>query len=252
MKSLSPPKSVGRSRIIPRLAVLCFLLLLVGIGAVPSYWTGHWSWAKLPPVANLKQINELGQTGLKLPGWKTLDQKTVTIAEHQWSVQAIERDNSRPVLLLLLPQREHKSQPEVEWVDLYGFGRWKTDSQSKIRFTVETSALTKPAGVSKLTPTPTAEVEARFFRARNQRQTFAVVQWYAWPGGGHPDPSRWFWVDQLAQLRRERVPWVAVCLQIGIDPLGNLEASRPLAESLAKMVQIALMEGSLKTASSDR
>ena len=252
MKSLSPPKSVGRSRIIPKLIVLCFLLLLVGIGAVPGYWTGNWSWAQLLPVANLKKINELRQTGLQLPGWTALGLKAVTIGEHLWSVQALKQDNSRPVLLLLLPQTEHKSQPEVEWVDLYGFGRWKTDSQSKIRFTVETSALAKSAGVSKSTTKAVAEVEANFFRARNQRQTFAVLQWYAWPGGGHPDPGRWFWVDQLAQLRRERVPWVAVCLQIAIDPFSDLEASRHEAESLGKMVQTALMEGAFNKSSSDR
>ena len=99
----------------------------------------------------------------------------------------------------------------------------------------------KSAGTTKPT-TASAKVEARFFRAWTQRRTVAVLQWYAWSGGGNPAPSRWFFADQLAQLRRNRVPWVAVCLQIPIEPLGDIEASRPLAESLGKVVQTALMQ----------
>ena len=249
MKSFSLPKSMGRLRNIPRVAVLCFLLVLIGIAAVPGYLTGKWSWAQLPQVANIKQLRQLPKKGLELPGWKTLEQKTLPIGGHQWSVQAIERDDSKPVLLFLLPQNDHKAQPQVEWMDLNGFEKWRTDSYKKMQFAVEASVLEKQASASKPTTTPAAEVEARFFRAWTQRETRAVLQWYAWPSGGHPAPSRWFWADQFAQLRRERVPWVAVCLQIPIEPLGDIEASRPLAESLSKMVQAALMAGPLARAS---
>ncbi len=251
MKSFNLPKSM-RSGILPRVLVLGFLLILVGVAAVPGYWTGNWSWAELPPVANIKQINALRQTGLELPGWKTLKQKTVLIGSHEWSIQVIKQDNSKPVVLLLLPQSDRvlpqsdrESLPEVEWVDINGFEKWKTDSYTKVRFAVETSPLKKTALASKPTKKTAAEVEARFFRAWNQRQTLAVLQWYAWPEGGHPAPSRWFWLDQLAQLRRERVPWVAVCLQIPMEPLGDLEASRPLAKSLGNLVQTTLMAGPL-------
>jgi cyanoexosortase B-associated protein len=240
MKSLDLPKSM-RSRNFPRLVVLGFLLILVGVGAVPGYWSGNWPWAERPPVANIKQINALRQTGLKFPGWQTLKQKTVKIGPHDWSIQVIKQDNSKPVVVLLHPQSDRESVPEVEWVDINGFEKWKTDSYTKLRFAVETSSLKKPALASKPTKKTAAEVEARLFRAWNQRQTLAVVQWYAWPEGGHPAPSRWFWLDQLAQLRRSRVPWVAVCLQIPMEPLGDLEASRPSAQSLGKMVQTALM-----------
>lgn len=238
-----------RSRFIPRIAVLCFLLILVVVGAVPGYLTGNWLWLQPPRVTNLKQLKTIRQSGLELPGWKTLRQKTATIGGHKWSIQEIEPDNAEPVRLLLLPQSDHKSQPQVEWVDINGFEQWQTDSFSKIHFVVETSRLEKPTGASKPT-TPDAKVEASFFRAWNRQRTMAVLQWYAWFGGGNPAPSRWFWVDQLAQLRRKRVPWVAVCLQIPIEPLGDIEASRQAAQSLAKMVQSALMAEPLAEASS--
>ena len=240
MKSFSLPKSLGFASI-PKLVVLIFLLVLAGIGAVPGYWTGNWSWATLPQVTNLNEIRELRQTGLELPGWKTVEQKTVVIGGHQWSVQQIKQDNSKPIGLLLLPQSDHKSQPQVEWVDIDGLVKWKTDSYTKLQFEVEKSVSDKSAGTTKPT-TASAKVEARFFRAWTQRRTVAVLQWYAWSGGGNPAPSRWFFADQLAQLRRNRVPWVAVCLQIPIEPLGDIEASRPLAESLGKVLQTALMQ----------
>jgi cyanoexosortase B-associated protein len=82
-------------------------------------------------------------------------------------------------------------------------------------------------------------VKARFFRAWNQ-QTFAVVQWYAFNNGGHFSPANWFWQDQLAQLSDRRVPWVAVCLKIPIEPLGELKDAQSVAESLAKTVQTQL------------
>jgi cyanoexosortase B-associated protein len=89
MKSITI-KSV-RSPFILRFAVLIFLLVLAGIGAVPGYWTGNWSWATLPQVTNLNEVRELRQTGLELPGWKTVGQKTVVIGGHQWSVQQINK-----------------------------------------------------------------------------------------------------------------------------------------------------------------
>ena len=250
MKSFSLPKSL-QVRSIAKVAVVVFLLLLVGIGAVPGYLTGHWSWAKVPPVTNLKQLKELRQTGLELPGWKTLDHKTELVGGHKWSIQEIGRDNPKPVRLLLLPQNDHKDQPEIEWVDINEFEHWQTDSYKKMKFAVESSVSPTLTGAS-IPVTPAAEVEARFFRAWNQRQTVAVLQWYAWGKGGNPAPSRWFWVDQFAQWRRSRVPWVAVCLQLPIEPLGDIEVARPLAESLGKMVQATLMAGPLGRASSAR
>lgn len=260
IKLLSLPESVA-SRLLPKVAVLVLLLVLVILGAVPSYWTGNWSWKEPPPVANLKQLRTLRETGLNLPGWRTVEQNLQTLGGHKWSVQTLERDK-RSLRLLLLPQGNNKSQPQVEWVDINGFEQWKTDSYSTIQFAPSTPS----SNAIALRPRY-ANAQARFFRAyprpdlspkalgslsEEQRQTRAVLQWYAWSEGGHPAPSQWFVRDRLAQLRRSRVPWVAVCLQISIEPLGDIEDARPLAESLAKMVQTALMADPLARASSAR
>jgi cyanoexosortase B-associated protein len=231
--SMSMPKSIGRFPA-SRLILVVFLGMLVIIGAVPSYLQGNWSWAQPPEVKNLSEIRSIRSVGLDVPGIETLEQQEIQVGGHKWSAQEIAPKNSKPVLLLLLPQRDHKAQPEVEWLDINGFEQWKTDSYRQLRFQV-------PPGKGA----NSASVNARFFRAWNQRQTFAVVQWYATPHGGTAVPSRWFWADQLAQLRRRRVPWVAVSLKIPMEPLGDLEASQPLAQSLGESVQTALMSGPL-------
>ena len=245
MKSFSLPSLMTKWRIVSRIAVVGFLLILVGFGAVPGYWTGSWPWAKLPPVTNLKQLKALRNEGLEIPGWQTIEQATLNIGGNKWSFQAIQQDNQKPVYLLLLPQNGPKSQPQVEWADINSFfqsyaktqenGEWQTDSYTKLRFTTD---------ISEGTTTSVTQVTARLFRAWNGQKTFAMVQWYAWPEGGHSVPSRWFWLDQVAQLHRRRVPWVAVCLRIPIKPLGKIEESKPLATSLGKLIQSALMSGS--------
>jgi len=243
MKSSSLLQSITKWRILSRIAVVGFLLALVAFGALPGYWTGNWPWSKLPPVTNLKQIKAIRNQGLEIPGWQTLEQAIVSIGGNKWSFQRIQQDNQKPLLLLLLPQNGPKSQPQVEWADINGFfqtyartqtnGKWQTDSYTKLLFTAETSTPT----------TSVAQVKARLFRAWNGQQTFAMVQWYASPEGGYSVPSHWFWSDQFAQLHRKRVPWVAVCLQIPIKPLGNIEEYQPLAESLGKLIQSTLMAG---------
>ncbi|NEP58144.1 MAG: cyanoexosortase B system-associated protein [Symploca sp. SIO2G7] len=243
MKSFSLPQSMTKWRIFSRIAVVGFLLALVALGAVPGYWTGNWPWAKLPPVTNLKQIKAIRNQGLEIPGWQILEQATLSIGGNKWFFQRIKQDNQKPVLLLLLPQNGPKSQPQVEWADINGFfqtltktqanGKWQTDSYTKLLFTAATSEPTTSA----------AQVRARLFRAWNGQQTFAMVQWYASPERGYSAPSHWFWSDQLAQLHRRRVPWVAVCLQIPIEPLGDIEEFKPLAESLGQLIQSTLMAG---------
>ncbi len=255
MKSFSLPPSF-RLGLAVRLAVACLLFVLLSLAALPSYWTGNWQWAQLPPVENLKQIRQLRDAGLEIPGWQTLEQQTLRLGGHKWSVQTLEGDYPKPVTLLLLPQTGSKSQPQVEWVDIDGYmrqrfiqqgQRWQTDSHTQLSFTVEPALVDELKGASAASAS-TAKVEARFLRAWTQQQTFAMVQWYAQPEGGHPAPSRWFWLDRLAQLRRERVPWVAVCLQIPTEPLGELDASQSIAESLSQKVQAALMADPLAKA----
>ncbi len=241
MKSVSLPKLIHRSSL-SKVIVLCFLLLVIVLGAIPSYITGKWQWTHPPKVTNLHNLRNLREKGITLPGWQTVEQQIGQIGGHKWSMQQLQGNSEKLVTLLLFPQNGDKDQPEIEWVDIDGAMGWQTDSDKNLNFQVEQALV---PGTSKLQIPQIAVVEARFFRAWKQlpnlAQTFAVVQWYAWSGGGNPAPSQWFWADQVAQWQRRRLPWVAVCLQIPIEPLGDIEKSRLIVESLAQKVQKALM-----------
>lgn len=239
------PKKLQRFQF-SKVVLLSFLVGLMAIGAVPSYLTGRWSWANPPRVTNLKQLKNIRQAGLALPGWQTQQQDTVTIGGHKWSIQELQQDEKTQVTLLLLPQEDRKAQPEVEWMDINGFKEWQTDQEQRLQFKVETQAQTgtqntTESGTSATRPT-SSDVKARFFRGWTRQQTFAVLQWYAWPGGGNPSPSGWFWADQMAQLHRRRLPWVAVSILIPMEPLAEVETALPLAKSLGQTVQAALMK----------
>ncbi|MCL1471560.1 cyanoexosortase B system-associated protein [Argonema antarcticum] len=214
--------------------LLLFLLVLIALGAIPSYLKGHWPWEQPPPIPSLKQIQQLRKTGLTLTGWQTISQEVREVSGHKWSYQNIQRDRKTQAILMLLPQNGPKEQPQVEWVDVKGFWRWKTDKYRPAQFTAVS------------TNDRSVKVEAQFFQGWNRNQTYAVLQWYALPDGGTPDPGKWFWADQRAQWQGRRVPWVAVNIQIPIEPLGDIEKVRPLAQSLGQSVQSALMAGSLQ------
>ena len=236
------PKSWQQLQL-PKIAVLLLLLALLGVAAVPSYFTGQWRWAQPPKSQAFKQLRHLQKTELALPGWTTTKRQVVPIGGHKWLVQEIQSQSltipsnlsqsqpARAVLLLTGPSGD-SSQPEVEWMDINGFQRWNTDSSRLSKFTVD------PANVI---------VKARFLRGWTQQQTFAVLQWYAWPAGGSPAPSDWFWADRKAQLQNSRQPWVAVCLLVPIEPLGDIESVWPVTQSLAQTVQAALIKGPLTT-----
>ena len=211
---------------ISRLIIISVLLLLVGFSAIPSYLTSKWQWQKPPLVTNLAPIRALLEDGLDISGWETSKQVEARIGSYRWSIQLLEKDNYKPVTLLLRPLRGHEDKPEVDWMDLRGFEGWRSDLERKLEFTSDGGA----------------KVTANFFRGRTRAQTLAVLQWYASPNGGNPSPAVWFWQDQWAQLQGKRVPWVAVCIAIPVKPLGNFEENLTLAESLAKTVQNALME----------
>jgi len=217
----------------------------MGIGAVPGYLSGKWPWVKPPRVRNLKQLREIRTSGLNLPGWQTLVQQAITIGRHKWSDQQIQAEGETKAVLLLLNQNSHVAQPRVEWVDINGHQQqissdWKTDSYQTKQFTV--------------TPTDadgTVLVRARFFRGWNQRQTYAILQWYARPDGGSTGPISWFWADRMAMIKGDRAPWVAVCLLIPIEPLGDIEQTWPLAKALGETVQTTLMAGPFKDQNKD-
>jgi len=218
-----------------QLLVLLFLLAIALTCTIPGYLGQLWPWQQVPKISQIAQLNALQKTGLELPGWQTLEQKVIEIGGHKWSAQAIFPASALPanspansrsaVWLLLRPQTWDKDMPQIDWVDINGMRQWTTDQQQQIKFT---------AG--------TAQIEARFLRGWTERGTQAVLQWYARAEGGHPAPSHWFWADQWSQLRyRQRQPWVAVSLQIPIEPLGEIDAVRAEAASLGKLVQSALM-----------
>ncbi|MDJ0737254.1 MAG: cyanoexosortase B system-associated protein [Nostocaceae cyanobacterium] len=218
-----------------RIAALVLLLILLGIGAIPGYLKGRWQWQEPPPVVKLKEIKSLRKTGLKLPGWQTLEQREQNIGEHKWSFQVIQQQSeTTQVLVLLMPQNGPRDQPAVEWTDIDSFWRWKVAQYRPVEFTVKGLP-----GSGRNSPT---KVKARFFRGVSKQQTFAVLQWYALPNGGNPSPLNWFLADQRAQWRQQRVPWVAVSIILPMEPLGQVEKYWDDIQSVGKAVQGALME----------
>ncbi|NEU72683.1 cyanoexosortase B system-associated protein [Hassallia byssoidea VB512170] len=217
----------------PKLAALLLLLVLLVIGAVPGYMTGHWQWQKLPPITSIKQLRQLRQQGLNLPGWETIEKSQQQIGGRKWLMQINKKQGTQTqAILLLLPQTDDKNQPEVEWTEIQSWQQWNVAQFRPAEFTV------------KLASTE-VKVEAQFFRASTMKQTFAVLQWYAFPNGGNPSPLQWFVADQLAQLRKQRAPWVGVSIMIPMEPLGQVETTWSLTKSIGETVQRALMAGPL-------
>ncbi len=222
-------KSQSQTAFLAQIVLLIFLGLLIVVGVLPGYWQGgKWSWSDLAKIENAKQLRQLQTTGITIPGWKIKYQRQVSINDNEWSLQLMAKNNQE-VVLLLLPQTYYLNKPGVEWTDLNGLRGWKSDSYQKLTFTLDSGN----------------KVEALFLRAWSQRKTFAVVEWYAWKSGGSFAPKRWFWADLWAQLQKRRASWVAVCVRIPIEPLGNIETVRPLAQSIAKDVHTILSENIL-------
>ncbi|NJL45411.1 MAG: cyanoexosortase B system-associated protein [Leptolyngbyaceae cyanobacterium SM2_3_12] len=228
------PKSITIATLPDRWIKLGLGVVLAALAAVailPAYFTGQWPWVATPQVMQIDQLKALQSQGLELPGWEQTSHQQVTINQQDWSFGEYTPQNSSTesvpgdrVALLLLPQPWHSNQPQVEWLDITGAQQWQIDSRQRL-------AVADPAN-------PSARFQARFFRSWNGRQTFAVLQWYAWPGGGHPSPSHWFWANQWSQLTsRTLTPWVAVSLLIPIDPMGDIIAYAPLAMELGAQIQ---------------
>ncbi|MBF2058122.1 MAG: cyanoexosortase B system-associated protein [Cyanobacterium sp. T60_A2020_053] len=77
-------------------------------------------------------------------------------------------------------------------------------------------------------------------RGWNEKQTVAMVNWYSWHGGGNYQPENWFFHDLFAQLKQQRVGWVAVSLRIPLSPLAEITPIIPQAQTLSREVQRAL------------
>ncbi len=208
-----------------QIVILGLLSLAIVFIALPSYFTQKWSWSELPGVPEVAQMRKVPDTQLNFPGWTTVTQKKLSLNNYPWSFQMIEKPGQDPIVIALKAQKYYKDHPEVEWVDLEGVERWKNDGYKTLKFSSETQ--------------PNGSVTARWFQAWNDK-TYAVVQWYAWPGGGHYAPLQWFLADQKAQLKDKRVPWVAVSITIPMEALGNLKDMESLAKSLSQQVQTTL------------
>lgn len=225
MASLTSSKS---DRIL-QIALLIFLSILLAIGTVPGYLAGKWQWQNPPPVKTLRDLQQIRKQGIDIPGWRTMEQKSVILGEHPWSIQTIENDQKETATVFLFTQNGPKDQPQVEWSDLNGVQRWQYDSETQQIFT-----------------TNQAPITTRLFRAWTPKRTYAVMQWYAWSNGGHPEPSHWFFVDRIAQLHGKRQPWIAVSILLPMEPLDDLNKYRDRISAIAQPIQTHLTQTVLK------
>jgi cyanoexosortase B-associated protein len=224
MSSLSINKSKPIAR--AKLLLIGILLLLALVGSAPGYLQGQWRWKSPPLVLTLKALQAMKQTGLPLADWTVSEVTPLVVGEHRW-VQETLTQGKTSARLLLLPQGSNTRQPEMEWSDVDGLERWQQDSHQNLAV----------AG----------NVNAKFFRAWTNRQTYGVLQWYALPDGGVTTSSQWFWRDRLAQWQNRRMPWVAVSILIKMEPLDDLSKYRQTAESLVQSVQNGLVTKVLKS-----
>lgn len=234
----SSSKSLQKSQV-SRLILLIFLLIVLIVGAVPDYITGKWSWKHTPEITNLKYLRKVREDGLTISGWRKISHQQKTIADHKWLLQEIENEN-KSALLLLLTQNGPKDQPQVEWMDINGERRWKTDSYNRVSFTLESSV--DESGTTNSPKPFISKIKTRFFRGWTNQQTYAVMQWYAWPGGGSPESGDWFWQDRSAMISNSRLPWVAVSILLPIEPLADIDPYLPQVKSLGEKIQASLMK----------
>ncbi|PSN17873.1 cyanoexosortase B system-associated protein [filamentous cyanobacterium CCP5] len=225
------PKPSFKAALVLTLSAIAALVL------TPHWVAGQWPWSQSLQAPGLDRIQALTTDSLSLPGWAVSSTQAVSINNQTWNLSEYEQVNSdspgsgeiNRIALLLMPQAWHDVQPTVEWIDLQGAQNWRIAHGRTLTFT---------AGGS--------QVRARYFQARTDAQTFAILQWYAWPGGGDFAPSRWFWADQLSQWQSgQRTPWVAVSLLLPIPPLADITAHRETATQLGEAIQTALLTTAL-------
>lgn len=231
--SSTAPKLKGRGLV--QWALIVMLAALVAIAAVPSY-LGQWPWSAALKVPQIDQLKALKETPLALPGWQVSSHSEVRISGTPWVLseyQSEDRVDSQinSLALLMRPQPWHDNQPEVEWVDISGSQGWQINDLHRLKFDVSAAS------------NQTATVKMRYFRGLTDQETFAVMQWYAWPTGGDAAPGGWFWADQARQWgQQERLPWVAVSVLFPIEPVGNIRPYTEEAIAIGQMIQASLMD----------
>ena len=228
---LSPPTSGSLTSGLPKRGILLLLLLvLLGFGAIPHYLAGQWAGSTPPNTPNFKALRTANEEGLSLPQWPTQEQQTVAVGGRQWSQQIVQRAASseqepeQSAVVLLRMQKVESDRPQVDWSDLRGERQWTEDQVSQIDLNGAT---------------------IRWFRAwwetpADQIVTVGVLQWYAWPQGGHWSTNIWFWQDWQRRWNGEILPWVAVSILIPMEPLGDLQETEGQAIAIAEAVQNSL------------
>ena len=238
----TPAPSNLRPKQPSRVAVVIVMAALVAIAALPDYFNGNWPWTQPLDVAGLNRLKAIEEDGFELPGWSAAAQEQVPIGGEDWLLNEFRPANpeamaqpSPPVVMVLTHvQSWHRDQPEVEWIDLGGSLSLQTESRTVLRFEAADQN-------GRAIP-----VTAQFLRSRNEQQTFAVLQWYAWANGGHFSPNRWFFADQFTQWRdRLRMPWLAVSVLMPIEPLDEIQSYEAFALDIGQAIQSALLEGPL-------
>ncbi|HEY9735134.1 MAG TPA: cyanoexosortase B system-associated protein [Trichocoleus sp.] len=255
-QSISTDKTLHRWLKVFLVAGLAAIALIT---ALPNLVSGQWPWVNPPQVENIRAIRALRQQGLALSGWDAASSQTININGHDWllseyraSQSGTDSPNGQPgsapesslggaldtFVLLLRAQPDHADQPALEWVDLAGAQSWNLDSRRTLTFAVD----------HPQQPGQQVTVKALYRRAWNPQQTFALLQWYAWPRAGNFSPNRWFWADQGAQWRSsQRMPWVAVSLLLPTAPLADIGPYEQQAMSIGQQIQTELLREPLAT-----
>jgi len=256
-------------------AILLFLVVMIGLGALPAYFKGHVPGDHPIAKTNMKPLETLAQQGLTIDGWEELEQSTLNLGSAPWSHQTFKATGDTPAtqnlkskvaVLFLHPQSEPEgtaAQPQAEWSDfesnlLGNQGGVKLDQWRWLKFKVNDDHPNSAATTN--TDQTTAEateakpytVEARFFRAWTPEQTYAIAAWYAWSDGGSYDLDDWFWADLTAQFRRQRQPWAAVVVLVPIETWGDIEPTRDAILALAQTTQQTLSRDVFRSARSVR
>ena len=217
--------------------LIAVLAALVAIAALPSYFSGQWPWSSELPVPHLQELRTLLEEPLAVPGWEATFHEEVPIGGDRWTLAEYRRvggsdEPEETFGLLLRPQRSGDQQPEVEWVDLRGAQSWQVDDRQTVRWQLDPgNTLNSPLSVT-----------TQYLRGIDSRNTFAVMQWYSWPSGGHFAPGKWFWADQAQQWQeRQRLPWVAVSILLPIEPVGDIRSHTTTVTEIAQAVQQGLL-----------
>lgn len=222
-----------------KLTIIALLALMVTVSALPRYTTG-WPWSQPFKVPHQSELQAIRDEGITIPGWQTKAQIRTKFGGADWSIQELTTsDESRPVFLLLRPQIWEGDQPEVEWLDIRSAQNWDIDNYRELLIEIPAPSQDTTAESSQ-----SVRIKGGFFRAsNNERESYAVLHWYAWPTGGSPAPARWFWADQRAQWQwRQRMPWVAVNIWVPIQPLGDIDVEAAFVEQLAQSVHQTLIQ----------